>query len=853
MSSPVPPPAAPLSFGRFELRPIERVLSVEGRPLPVGARAMDVLLALVERRHRMVSKNELLDVVWAGLVVEENNLQVQISSLRKLLGPQAIATIPGLGYRFAQSVDSPQPDDIPRRAAEKLRTNLPQSLMKMHGREADLLAVGKLVDDHALVSVVGSGGIGKTLLAQHFLASRRNAYAHGICWIELAAITDPASIPAALGAALGIDLSRADPLRGLCAAVEPLEILIALDNAEHLVDAIAHVVKALIAAAPAVRLLVTSQAPLRLAEEWVYRIGPLSVPPEPMSSTEALAYSSVALFVERARASDAGFVLTDDISPAVVEICRRLDGVALAIELAAARVPLLGVKRLAHSMNDRLKLLNATRDREAPSRQQTLRAALEWSRGFLDEREQVVFRRLGVFVGSASLEAIQRVVADGTAGLDEWTAIDALNVLVDRSLLTVVQADRGADPRYRLLESPRAYALEQLESANEGAAMRRRHAVAMAARFEAAYDERFSGSIGVDDWHAALADDLNNAHAALAWAREENETTIELTILAGMFPALGPSFHAGQRGVLAERCEMLDTTNVPLRVLCRVWSALGTIWAIPQPQRSRDAALRAVALARELNRRETDPFTLYRALCLLVRAPLGTGGIEVRAKALQEARALEDPGWPPHRLVQRARSESFFAHLNGDAKEHVRLTRHHILLEQASGNQNSTGHGDLVDAELAAGDAGAAVRDGEALVAALAGTRKEVTLAYARINLAAALLALDHHEKARAVAQAGWPLGLRFDLQPYWADYLSLLAILEARPRAAARLIGYADAGYASRPREREHNEAAAVGRARTLVGAALSNVEFERLRAAGKLLRDEEIPAVAFALEDPP
>ena len=256
----------------------------------------------------------------------------------------------------------------------------------------------------------------------------------------------------------------------------------ALDNAEQLVDPVARLCAALCEAAPGLRLVVTSQVPLKLAAERVYRIGALAVPQGALPAAQAREFGAVALFTERAQAADSRFVLTDANAPAVIELCRALDGLALAIELAAARAPMLGVQRLASSMQDRLKLLTTSRNRAAPARQQTLRAALEWSHGFLDERERAVFRRLTVFAGSGSLAMIQQVVADpaGAGELDAWAVLDALAVLVDRSLVTVLQGDDTAEPRYRLLDSPRAYALERLKEAGEEAALRRRHMQAVA-------------------------------------------------------------------------------------------------------------------------------------------------------------------------------------------------------------------------------------------------------------------------------------------------------------------------------------------------------------------------------------
>jgi DNA-binding winged helix-turn-helix (wHTH) protein len=293
------PPAtdAPLRFGSFELQRQERRLLVDGRVSTLGARAFDVLVALAERPGRLVDKATLMELVWPGLVVQENNLAAQVSALRKLLGDGVIATIPGRGYRFvARLAVEPGAEHPPATApaaapaAPALRTNLPVELPALLGRADELAALGALVDRHRLVSVVGTGGVGKSLLAQHLLATRRDAYPHGVCWVELGGVADAEALPGAVAAALGIDGGSGDATAALVAAVGPLTMLLALDNAEHLLADAATLCQAIHAAAPGLRLLVTSQAPLRLAAEQVLRIHPLALPDRGLPAVEALLF-----------------------------------------------------------------------------------------------------------------------------------------------------------------------------------------------------------------------------------------------------------------------------------------------------------------------------------------------------------------------------------------------------------------------------------------------------------------------------------------------------------------------------------------------------------------------------------
>ena len=387
--SDLPPSPAALRFGRFELQTTERQLLIDGRPALLGARAFDLLVALVERPGELVRKHELLERVWPGQVVEENNIAVQVNALRKLLGGEAIGTVPGRGYRFTARLDGMAVAALATPAPlSALQTHLPRALPTLQGRGNDLAALGALIDGHPLVTVTGAGGVGKTLLVQHLLDARRRVYRHGVCWVELASVADEAALPATLAAALGVPLGGGDALDALALAVGPLDLLLALDNAEHLASDVGRLATRLIDSAPDLKLVVTSQVPLGVAAERVLRLAVLDVPPPGASVEQARASGAVALFVDRAQAAGARFALTDANVSAVVALCRSLDGLALAIELAAARTPILGIHGLACSMGDRLQLLTRNRNHEAPARQRTLRAALEWRHGFLDGAAQ---------------------------------------------------------------------------------------------------------------------------------------------------------------------------------------------------------------------------------------------------------------------------------------------------------------------------------------------------------------------------------------------------------------------------------------------------------------------------------
>ncbi len=590
-----PAPVNPnLHFERFELQVHERRLMADGEPVALGGRALGILLALAQRAGQLVTKDELLDQVWPGLVVEEHNIAAQISLLRKVLGNALIATVPGRGYRFIARVNktpvhdrratsSAQPDpadqaiptsQLPAQqapAAAKLITNLPAVLTHLIGRETELAELAALVGAHPLVTVIGPGGMGKTLLVQQLLDTQQAAYEHGVCWVDLAGLSDGDAVPSAIALALGIALGMGKPLETLCAALAPFHILLALDNAEHLVQAVARVADAVAGAAPRIKLIVTSQAPLQLRVEQLYRLGGLSLPLDVAGAalptvSETLAHGAVGLFVARARAIDRNFALTDANLQAVCTLCRQLDCSALAIELAAARLPMLGVHGLLKSIDARMHMLTRGH-RDAPTRQQSLRATLDWSHAMLEAPEQAVFRRMAVFVGSAALADILHVATDATGVPDRWVALDALGTLVDRSLVSLVPPERGDEPRYRLLETPRAYALEQLDAAGEEPAVRKRHAQAMAMRMAALLTQGLGLDVLVDFTSRRGADpDLDNLTAAWACQHHESELALEnATILLHELPI--SSFPL--KITIAQASEAMVTAEHPAAL--RVW------------------------------------------------------------------------------------------------------------------------------------------------------------------------------------------------------------------------------------------------------------------------------------------
>ena len=659
-------PTTPLAFGRFELRPTERQLLLDGQALPVGARAFDVLLALVERRERVVDKHELLDAAWPDLVVEENNIAVQISSLRRLLGAGAIATIPGRGYRFTALADGGAPSTAPRLPAPAATpSNLPAKTT-LFGREADLQAVTALLRKHALVSIVGAGGIGKTKLALCAASAVPvTDVPHGRWWIELAAINDHALLPTTIAAALGESLPAGrPPPAALADLLAGRQLLLVLDNCEHLADDMSPLIDLLRARAPGLRLLVTSQESLKCEDEQVYRLGSLALPPPGGGVTDKVDYSqygAVALFVERARAADPRFRWATHNAQAIVEICRRLDGIALAIELAAARVPLLGVLGL-HARLDRMFDVLTGATRMKLRRHQTLRASLEWSVNLLSDDERAVLRRLGVFVGGFTLELAQQVASDSE--IDAWRVLDLLGALVDRSLvmaegLNEEMSGPDAAPRYRLLEPTRAFALEQLAAVGESAAWLRRHAQALLEWITPLEAARWTLGPAQLKW---IALELGNLRAAVDWAGgSSGDAGLAHQLLAQAWPVW---FFAGVHHEGLQR--MLRLWPLPATLAPEVAADFGLAMYRCHGESGRDEIVAALRAAVALYRQAGNAERLAEALLGVTMMGVLRNDQPDTQAALDEATRLIDDRAPPRKQVFLISVQCCWAWRRGD-------------------------------------------------------------------------------------------------------------------------------------------------------------------------------------------
>ena len=526
-----------ISFGPFGLYPAERLLKKGDETLAVGGRALDILIALVERAGEVVTRKELILRVWPDVTVEEANLRVQINGLRKALGEgredaRYVVNVPGRGYCFVAPVTrsparhiSPQVEAV---AAYPLK-NLPARLTRMVGRDGIVRTLSGQLMLWRFVSIVGTGGIGKTTVAVSVAHMLLGDFDGAVFFIDLAALADPQLVPTAVASALGLVVRTSDPLVSLLAFIEGKKMLLVLDNCEHVIDVVARLAERVVSEAPQAHVLTTSREALRAEGEHVHLLYALDCPPDDadLTATEALRYPAAQLFMERAAASGYASKLSDADAQSVARICQGLDGIALAIEIAAGRAGSYGVQGTKELLDNRFRLLWQGR-RTARPRHQTLNAMLDWSYNLLSEHEKLVLRRLSVFVGDFTLRGACSVACEPNAGDAE--VIDAIESLMAKSLVS--SGEIGGSIYYRLLSTTQVYVWEKLAKSGEADRIAQQHAISYSKFLER--DEVMQSTPG-EHSISAYALHIGNVRAALAWAfgdRGDPEVGIDLATWA---------------------------------------------------------------------------------------------------------------------------------------------------------------------------------------------------------------------------------------------------------------------------------------------------------------------------------
>ena len=868
------------AFGRFVVQEARRRVIVDGRVARLSSRAFDILVTLIASDGRMVAKSALLDIVWLGQKVDEANIYVHVSTLRKLLGRDVIVTIPGRGYRFVH----PPRSDLPahhtiavvggrsrvsnsEREAEAAAApapyptagNLPISLPTLYGRGSDLATLSALLGTHRLVTLLGTGGMGKTslALAAAHAERERGRWPDGVWFIDLAPIDDPEHVPTAVARSLGIALpAHAHPVQELAFALRPRAALLLLDNAEHLCEAAAALVTTLLAGSARLALLVTSRQALRVPSEQRFQVPPLTVPTDVVTA-DLRNFGAMALFEARAAAVDAGFRLNNGNSAAVADVCRGLDGIPLAIEFAAARVRVLGVHGTRCGLLASLRMLGPGHFRTG-ARHQTLRAAFEWSHGQLSPVERKLLRRLAVFVGGFTSHLAQQVGADqddqnqaerDTSPLDSWGVLDALSELIDKSLVVAGDAD---PPRFRLLEVTRRYALDKLAEAGETDAWSARHAHAIYGLFaevEAAKNEQIQDALSMAEYLRQLAPEVDNLRAARAWSRGPSATRwLEIGLVAcssEVLRMLGRSTEALQamlplRDVIDESVAP-ETAELFWTGLC----ALGTHGRLPSTQ-----LIDLMERAEKIYRRTGSPRRMHLALYRKGFALMHLGRYDEARQSVQEMESLERVEWPAKAVALRLNLQAALGATTGRFEEAIdAFTNAARLLQYASGED------DFVLNTLAnlCLPLLCTERHDEALSVARDVLRRSPTPAVRNSAERASLIALTflgRLDEAAAAARQAMPGWRTDDMLPHMLSVFAWLAFQQGRVADSVRL----DKAARLHGQRRGFSDTPVFNRARKLVEKGLNDractdAQLARWRVEGERALEDEL--VGWCLGD--
>ena len=732
------------------------MLTEAGMPVALGPRAVAVLITLVERSNEFVQKGAILDAAWPGVVVEESNLAVQISAIRHVLaqapgGERWIETRARRGYRFVGPVVE-RPRDQQGDGGNK-RSNLPEPLTSFIGRERELVEIKRLLPSTRLLTLVGIGGIGKTRLALQLAAEVMDAYRDGVWLVDFGSISDSLLVPTSVAQVLGVRERTGTSLTAtLCAHLKSRQLLLVLDNCEHLLHACAELAGAVLRGAPAPTIIATSREPLHVEGEQIYPLQTLSLA-DPSSGAEAIARSeAVQLFVDRARRQLPDFELAAARATAVAELCVHLDGIPLALELAAARVRSLSVEQINARLHDRFKLLTS-QTRSALPHQQTLRSTLDWSFDLLTQQERAVLRRLAVFAGGFTLEAASAVASD--AAIDEFAVIDLLSQLVARSL--VVADTSEVNTRFRLLETTRAYALEKLVEAEELDILQCGHAQYFRDLFESAADdwERLPDA----EWRARYQPELDNVRAALDWAfgsGGDPAIGVELSGSAGELWYWLALQHEGHRRLEAALASIGSQTSESDQA--RLWRWLGEMWTMEKPTQ----AVAAYEHAIELHRRVGDGSVPGHLYVWFGEVLIRVGRVEQAVSVLAHAfSALERKG-TPKTLSHYFLVSGVVKTVTGDLAAARIDYEKGIALARSAGSEGLMlgGLNFLADLAWETGDLDMALAGFREVVALM---RKRATTPKGQLGLCLTNLAGIHTErgeldKALAAAREGLPL-----------------------------------------------------------------------------------------------
>jgi predicted ATPase len=608
-----------------------------------------------------------MTLVWPDVTVDDVNLRVHIAALRRALAdgePDAryVATLTGRGYCFVAPVVRSTEAELPVAASvgPGPPSSLPARLTRMVGRSQTVADISEQLRAERFVTIVGSGGIGKSTVVVSVGHELLAEFTGAVHFFDLGPINDPLLISSAVASRFGLLIQSSDPTPGLVAALRDKRTLLIFDSCEHVIEVVAALAERIFEGAPDVHILATSREPLRVEGEHVHRLTALAIPPADanLTAAQALDFPAVQLFVERVNASGRRFELNDADAPIVGEICRKLDGIALAIELAAGRANAYSVQETMAQLNDRFRLLWEGR-RTALPRHQTMHATIEWSYDLLSPHERVVLCRLSVFAGAFTLEAA-RTVATGT-DLDENEAVSVLGSLVAKSL---VSAGLGDITRYRLLDTTRTYASGKLLEGGESQAIRRRHAayyVELLDRPNASPVKEYG-----TDTIAVRGEHLDNLRGALEWSlSERGDISLGIVLAAASAPILVEmSLLTECQRWTEQAVAMLDAANYGSRSELELQSALGLsmMFTRGNSDQVRRSLLRALELAEQLG----DPHNQLRLLGRLHIFHERIGDFRSALKFAEHSEAVAASIGDPVGIAESHSALGISRHLEGD-------------------------------------------------------------------------------------------------------------------------------------------------------------------------------------------
>lgn len=728
--------------------------------------------------------------------------------------------------------------------AVRKASNLPLQLTSFVGRDRDVAQVEELLHENRLVTLVGSGGAGKTRAAVEAGAGMLDGYRDGARFVEFAPISDGALVAPTIARVLGVRESPDSPLLDtLVAHLQTRNLLLILDNCEHVIDDVRGVAAAILRGSRGVRILATSRESLNIAGERVFRLPSLDVPPagETMTAASARRYGAVALFADRALAANVRFELSDESAPFVAEICRRLDGIPLAIELAAARTTVLSPQRLAERLDERFRVLTGG-DRSALPRHQTMRALIDWSYDLLSEEERALFRRLSIFASGFTLDG-----AGAVAGSENRDAIEVLELVSSLLGKSLVQSDPADVDRYRLLESTRQYAHEKLASGGELEHTADRHFNYMAQQLKRAgeeYEATTSDAAVVD-----LAIELEDVRAALDWALRHHSAAdaADFFLTTRLWALLGLHREAVDRA--KQLLELVDTRDFTRRARLQRMIAICSV-RLGHHAQARDAAEQALRNARMSSHSGT------LADCLLTFADVMAHArrFDEAQSAIDEAEAVGSPS--PSRKLQTFYARGVNASIRGDQELAAEAFAQARDLCASGGNDAGvvTATLNLAEFEHARGATDRAIELAMSERARAERLPNRGDWAFLMMNLAAYLCATDDlHGACRIACEA-----IRFyaNQDPEGAftaiglEHLALCFALGGNLRTAATLEGYAQQTFVKLGFEREYTERTSYERLMELLRSNLPGIELDSLLARGERMEAREALALSECSE---